>query len=124
MNVIETLLLTALAMLLVKAVASDLKDGVVRNKMLTRFTLATAPLVGVYYVGPGRACFGDFLLNVGTCVAAAFALFCAKLLAGGCCKLLCCASFVFRQAVAFPIEERIVRFCWRRFSPLGSDICF
>lgn len=91
----ETTLLAALGALLTKAVASDLKDGVVRNKMLTRFTLATAPLVGVYYVGPGLACFGDFLLNVGTCVAAAFALFCAKLLAGGDCKLLCCASFVF-----------------------------
>lgn len=85
----ETTLLAALGALLAKAVASDLKDGVVRNKMLTRFTLATAPLVGVYYVGPGRVCFGDFLLNVGTCVAAAFALFCAKLLAGGDCKLLC-----------------------------------
>ena len=101
----ETTLLAALGVILTKAVASDLKDGVVRNKMLTRFTLATAPLVGVYYVGPGRACFGDFLLNVGTCVAAAFALFCAKLLAGGDCKLLCCASFVFPASCRVSYRE-------------------
>lgn len=101
----ETALLAALGALLATAVASDLKDGVVRNRTLTRFTLAIAPLVGVCYVGPGRAYFGDFLLNVGTCVAAAFALFCAKLLAGGDCKLLCCASFVFPASCRVSYRE-------------------
>ena len=95
MTLIETTLLLMLAVLLTRAVASDIKDGVVRNKTLTRFAWAALPALVVYYGWARSDLFGVFLLNCGTCVVAAFALFCARLLAGGDCKLLCCASLIF-----------------------------
>ena len=103
--VLEIFSLCLIAVLCCLCTITDLKSGVIHNKLLFVFLISSVVVDVIYYGIYARDYLHTFILNLGMVLAVSLLLFYTHSFAGGDCKMLIVIAMLFPARLCWDIES-------------------
>ena len=101
--VLEIFSLCLIAVLCCLCTITDLKSGVIHNKLLIVFLMISAVVDAIYYGIYARDYLHTFVFNLGTVLAVSLLLFYTHSFAGGDCKMLIIIALLFPARLCWDV---------------------